>query len=95
MKTLATIAIALFATTAQADDNILRAHFQYVDALQEGHSGNRSSYLERAGRTKGDDYRNCKEKGFYKSLDSSKYNDFDSHDFCAWHSEIGRWQFRG
>jgi hypothetical protein len=97
-KTIAILALALTATTAQAgqayDKNILKAHFQYVDALKEGHRGNRSSYLERAGKTKGDDYRNCKEKGFYKSVDSSKYQDFDAHNFCAWHAEIGQWQYR-
>lgn len=93
-KTIAILALALTATTAQASDqDILKAHFQYVDALKEGHAGNRSMWLERAGKTKGDDYRNCLKKGFYKSLDSSKHNDFDSHDFCAWHAEIGRWQY--
>ena len=69
------------------DERIHLAQEQYLKAKSYGHSGNRSSYLPRVGKIKADDYKNCKAKRYYGYQ--------DPHDFCAWHSEIGKWQYRG
>ena len=75
-----------------AQEQKANAHTQYIKANNHGHAGNRSSYLTRAGVTKGDDYNNCVRNEYWKS---NKYGNLDAHDFCAWHAEIGKWQYRG
>ena len=94
MKNLiATIAILTVTSATQANawvsnEDKIKAHKQYVNALTR-HAGNRSMYLPRVGYTKGEDYQNCKRQGYWKG---SNYS-YDEHDFCAWHAEIGKWQY--
>jgi len=76
--------------------NIIRAHTQYESAVENGHRGYRSSYLPRDTKTrpyKGDEYRYCINMQWFKAVDGSA--DLDEHDFCAWHAEIGQWQYNG
>ncbi len=92
--TTATIVIITTITTttsvnAWASNKYKReAAIQYV-AASTRHAGNRSTWLPRVGLTKGDDYRNCINQQYFKGINY----DFDSHDFCAWHAEIGKWQY--
>ena len=102
MKYLTLILAATLLTACGEEENpnltFMRAHAQYADAVTSGHAGNRSSYLPHVGKTKGDDYRNCIAQGFNKSVwdkipEVKEYPDMDAHDFCAWHAEIGKWQY--
>ena len=62
------------------EEKITKAHQQYA----KRDAGYKSSYLPRPGKTRGDDYRNCIDKKYYRSK--------DPHDFCAWHAGIGKYQ---
>ena len=69
---------------------LYKAHVQFYERMTNKRTPWRSSYLPRVGDTKGADYRNCVDKGFWKSTNPKKYKDFDSNTFCSWHAEIGR-----
>ena len=64
-------------------EKIDKAHIQYSKA-SAGKAGNRSSYLPRAGETRGDDYKNC--------IDMKYYRNKNPEDFCGWHANIGKWR---
>jgi hypothetical protein len=102
MKYLALILAASLLTACGEEENfnltIMQAHAQYAKAVTLGHAGNRSSYLPHVGETKADDYKNCVTQGFNKSVwdkvpEAREYPDMTAHDFCAWHAEIGKWQY--
>jgi|SRR6056297_1784131 len=77
-----------------SEHNIINAHEQYENAVAFGHEGYRSSYLPRDTQSrpyKGDEYRYCIDMEWFKAVDGS--TDQNKHDFCAWHAEIGQWQY--
>ena len=83
MKKLTLLIAMLMATNAWTltlNQKIDKAHEEYA----KRHLGYQSSFLPRPGVTKGDDYRNCIAQKYYRNK--------DSHDFCAWHAGIGKYQ---
>ena len=95
IATLALTATTVLVSTSIAhawvsNEDKAKAHQQYVKALTR-HAGNRSTYLPRVGYTRADDYKNCIQQEYWKG---SNYS-YDEYDFCAWHAEIGKWQFKG
>ena len=62
------------------DQKIAKAHGEYA----KRDMGYKSGFLPHVGPTRGDDYNNCIAQKYYRNL--------DSHDFCAWHAGIGRYQ---
>tara|TARA_Y100001968_G_C19205100_1_gene641905 strand:- start:64 stop:330 length:267 start_codon:yes stop_codon:yes gene_type:complete len=65
------------------DEKIDKAHGEYA----KRHQGYGSSFLPRSdGPTRGDDYKDCMAKKYYRNK--------DPHDFCAWHAGIGKYQYQ-
>ena len=72
--------LSTISVQASIESKISAAHQEY----KKRHLGYKSSHLPRPGRTRGDDYRNCVDQRYYRNA--------DSHDFCAWHAGIGKYQ---
>jgi hypothetical protein len=93
-KILLAVAMIVTATSGASANSVdsatlYKAHIQFYERMTNHATPWRSSYLPRVGQTKGDDYRNCVDKGYWKSTDTSAYKNYDAHTFCAWHAEIG------
>tara|TARA_B100001059_G_scaffold183095_1_gene184399 strand:- start:716 stop:961 length:246 start_codon:yes stop_codon:yes gene_type:complete len=79
-KLLALLLITSCGSSLSLQEKIDKAHQEY----SKRGSGYQSSYLPRVGNTRADDYRNCIQQKYFRNE--------DSHDFCAWHAGIGKYQ---
>jgi hypothetical protein len=91
MRNILTIVIGALLITACGEPRTMEerldsAHVQFQKAKIR-HSGNRSTHLPVVGKIKADAYKHCIAQRWYR------YE--DSYEFCAWHAEIGKWQYKG